>query len=431
MKRAFALTAVALLALRAGATAQSGNGVPVVTLEQARQRAQSVDARGVAARGQVETAAWERRSALTDLVTPHLSAGTSYTRFSDPFFNFGTGAISPSATSATLQASYTLLGRGKFSEVKRARASFESAVATETATDFRVALAIDGAYFGVLSARELQTVAKERLARAREQLAIARVRVQSGAAIATDSLQLVLEASRAQLDLLRRDSALAVARLRLGSGIGISGPAEAAPIDTAAPQSLPFSQDEAIAELRLRGPELNAARAIERHASAALATQREAYLPEITVGATMGAYDADFFPSALNRSQFVLNVSLPIWNGGQRELAMARARADRNTARAEREERERAAAEVMAAAYNGYQTARASIELAQVGVAAASEGYRVQGSRYREGATTILDLLEAQVALSEAEAALVQSRYAVRLALAQLEGLLGRRIFTP
>jgi outer membrane protein TolC len=53
----------------------------------------------------------------------------------------------------------------------------------------------------------------------------------------------------------------------------------------------------------------------------------------------------------------------------------------------------------------------------------------VQRARYREGATTILDLLEAQVALSEAEVALIQARYATRLALAQIEALLGRRIF--
>jgi outer membrane protein TolC len=48
--------------------------------------------------------------------------------------------------------------------------------------------------------------------------------------------------------------------------------------------------------------------------------------------------------------------------------------------------------------------------------------------RYAEGATTILDLLEAQVGLSEAEAALVQSRYATRLSLARIEALLGRRV---
>jgi outer membrane protein TolC len=62
-------------------------------------------------------------------------------------------------------------------------------------------------------------------------------------------------------------------------------------------------------------------------------------------------------------------------------------------------------------------------------VVVANETFRVQGARYREGATTILDLLEAQVALSEAEAELVQSRHAARLARARIEALLGRRIF--
>ena len=93
---------------------------------------------------------------------------------------------------------------------------------------------------------------------------------------------------------------------------------------------------------------------------------------------------------------------------------------------------ERAAGEVMAQAYHGYLTARGGIDLALIGVAAATENYRVQNARYREGATTILDLLAAQVALSEAQAALIRSRFASRLSLAQIEALLGRRIFeTP
>jgi outer membrane protein TolC len=63
-------------------------------------------------------------------------------------------------------------------------------------------------------------------------------------------------------------------------------------------------------------------------------------------------------------------------------------------------------------------------------VAIAHESFRVQQSRYSAGATTILDLLEAQVNLSQAEAAQVQAQYAVRLALAGLESILGRRLFT-
>jgi multidrug efflux system outer membrane protein len=424
--------ALFLTAFQSAALGQSAGGdpsAPTVTLTEARRRAASVSPDAVAARGQLETAAWERRSALSNLLTPTVTAGGNYTHFSEPFFNLGTGGLSPNSTSATLEARYTVLGAGKLGRLKSSRASVDAAEAGEIASRFQTAFAADAAYFSVLADRELFRVATDRLRRAEEQLDVARVRVQAGEAIATDSLQLMLEANRAQLAVLSRDSAVVTSRLRLGRQIGLMGPAEAAPIDTAAPPPLPLTQEAAVSEMRSRGPQVVAARATERRADAMLLAQRESYLPEISVGAITGAYDSEMFPSERKRTQLALTVSLPIWNAGQRELEVSRARVERDIARSEREESERAAAEVIAQAYHGYGVSRAAIELAMVGVAVSTENYRVQGARYREGATTILDLLEAQVALSEAEATLVQARYATRLALARLEALLGRRLF--
>jgi outer membrane protein TolC len=435
MNRGRSIVAVVLFLHAAGwmlpapSFAQAESVAPMVTLTEARRRALALDPDAVAARGQIETAVWERRSAWANFLTPRVTANTSYIRFSDPFFNFGTGTISPNATSAVLQADYTVLGGGKFAELKRARASLVSAEASETAARFRIALATDLAYYDVLAAGELSRVAADRLRRALEQLALSRVRVQAGGTIATDSLLLLLEANRARLDVLRRDSALAVSRLALGRQIGLSGPVNAAPLDTATLPPLPLSLEAAIAELRMRGPELIAVRAAEDHAGAALRIEREGYLPDITVSATRGAYDAEFFPAATKRGEIAVRVSLPIWDAGQRELAIARAQMQRDIVRAQRAERERGAAEEMTRAYHGYQTARAAAELAAIGVAVSAENFRVQRARYREGATTILDLLEAQVGLGEAEATLVQSRYAARWALAQIEALLGRRLF--
>ena len=59
----------------------------------------------------------------------------------------------------------------------------------------------------------------------------------------------------------------------------------------------------------------------------------------------------------------------------------------------------------------------------------ARENLRVQEERYQAGATTIIDLITAQVSQTEAEAALVQSRFTTRLALAAVEAILGRRVF--
>jgi outer membrane protein TolC len=125
-----------------------------------------------------------------------------------------------------------------------------------------------------------------------------------------------------------------------------------------------------------------------------------------------------------------LGISLPIWNNGQRELNLSRARVNKNFARATREDMDRAVQHDVTAAYEAYETARASGEVARNAVLVAREGFRVQQRRYSAGATTILDLITSQVALSEAEAARVQADYSTRLALAGLESILGRRLFS-
>jgi outer membrane protein TolC len=413
------------------ANAQQATTVPVITLTEARQRSIQFDPNTVAASQQIRVAGWERRAAQADLFAPRLNGSLSYIRFSDPFFNFGTGAVSPNAAAASLEASYVILGAGKIGTLRSSRAGLESAEANETLVRFQSALGTDVAYFSVLAAKELARVATDRVKRAEEQLTIARVRVVAGEAIASDSLQLVLELNRARLSVLRQDSAVVASRFQLGSRIGLSGPADASPFDTTALAPLPFTEEQAIAELRQRGPDVEAARAEERRAEAELSAERERYLPALTLSATTGAYDSELFPDALRRSQLQLAMSIPFWDGGQRELSVARLQADRTVSRARRQERERSAGERMAQAYLGYGTARAGISLAQVGVAAATETYRVQRARYGEGATTILELLEAQVALSEAEATLVQARFSTWLALSQIEALLGRRVFEP
>ncbi len=402
---------------------------PVVTLGEARQRAALVDPAAVAARAEVATASWERRAAVADLVTPSVSATTNYTQYNDPFFSF-TGTPSSTASNAALQASYTVLGSGKFAERRRADASLAAAEAGATAASFRTALATDNAYYLVLAETELSRVAADRLRRADEQLGVARVRVSAGETIATDSLQLLLEVNRARLAVVRRDSALTVSRLRLGRLIGVPGAVDAAPLDSAPPPELPLTLEQASAELRERGPELLAVRAAEAQADAVVGTRRARYLPIVTLNGAWQSYDATFFPSFLQRSSVGVTVTLPLWDAGRREVGVARASGQRDVARAVRQERERQTAEAIAQAWNGYRTARAALELAQVGVRASAETYRVQGARYREGATTILDLLEAQVALGEAEATLVQARFAARFSLAQIEALLGRRLFT-
>jgi outer membrane protein len=419
-----------LLALQATASLQTPVEAPRVTLDQAIARAARLDPNYVRALGQVDNAEWGRRAALAVFVLPSLGASIDATRYSTEFFNIGTGRNQSDAVNATFQASYDLFNARKLADLGRTRAELESADAGEIEQRFRSALLTEADYYDVLQNQELARVAADRTQRAEEGLGIARARVVSGAAVQSDSLQLVLELTQARTDQLRRDAALRVARLQLGRRVGEAGPVDAEPVDTAPAPELPLRLDEAVQLAVTQGPQYRAARAGERAASALLKAERGQYLPQVTLLGTHVRFDDSFFPSARNVSSIALSVSLPIWDDGRRELAISQARVNRDVSRAIREDLERAARPDVTQAYEAYVTARATAALSSTGVLVARENYRVQESRYRAGSTTILDVLDAQIRLTQSEADLVQARYAARLALAGLEAILGHRLFT-
>ncbi len=417
-----------VLALQAApALAPSGDTLPRVTLEQAIQRATRLDPDYVRAMGQVDNAEWGRRAAFAVFVLPAITASLDATKYSTDFFNVGTGRPQSTAVNASFTGRYHLFSARKFADLGRTRAELESAEAGELNQRFQSALLTESDYYDVLQNQELARVAAERTARAVEGLAIARARVVSGAAVQSDSLQLVLELTQARVDQLRRDASLRVARLQLGRRIGQAGPVDAAPLDTLAAPDLPVSREEAVRMALEQGPQYQSARANERAAAATLRAERGSYLPRFSVVGTHLRFDDSFFPGARNVNSIALTVSLPLWDDGSRELAISQARVSRDVARAIREDLERSARRDVIEAYESYVTAQATTELSGTAVLVARENYRVQESRYRAGSTTILDVLDAQLRLTQAEADLVQSRYAARLAQAGLEAILGHR----
>ena len=426
-----AVTWLVVTGLGGGAgRAAAQDTLPVVTLAQAIERASRLDPNYVQALGQVDNAVWGRRVARLAFVLPSVSLSTDLTKFSSPFFNIGTGEPVSSSVTARVDARYELFSLRKLAELSRTGAGLDGAQADELRARFAAAFVAESDYYAVLSARELARIAADRVRRAEEGLGVARARVASGAAVQSDSLQLVLELSRARLDSVRQAAALRVARLDLGRRVGADGAVDAAPVDSVMPPELPVSLDEAVAAALEQGPDYRAARAGERAAAATLRASRGEYLPQLGLSASHQRFDSKFFPSARQVSSITLGVSWALWDGGLRELAVAQARTSRDVARAIREDLERGARADVTEAYEAYRTATASVALSETAVIVARENYRVQESRYRAGATTILDLLDAQVDLTQAEADLVQARYGTRLALAGLEAILGRRLFT-
>jgi multidrug efflux system outer membrane protein len=421
-----------MVALAAGAVSVGmarAQEPPTVTLAEALRRATKLDPNYVQALGQVDNAEWSRRAARLAFIVPSISAELDLTKYSAEFFNLGTGQPQSSAVTATLAATYELFHLRKFTNLSASKAELEGAEASELQQRFRTAFLVESDYYGVLASQALDRVAADRLRRAEEQLTVGRARVASGAAVQTDSLQLVLEVTRARIDGLRAQAALRVARLQFGRRIGEAGPAAAAEADSVPPLELPVTLPDAVSEALRMGPQYRAARANQSRAEALLRGQRGEYLPTIVLSGADQVYDSKFFPTARNISSVTLSVILPIWNLGQREIAVSQARVNRDVSRAIRSDLERGALRDVTEAYEVYRTARATVDLSALALTAATENYRVQEARYRSGATTILELLDGQISLTQAQADVVQANYSTRLALAGLEVILGRRLF--
>src|SRR5437879_1611833 len=255
-----------------------------VTLAEALRRATGLDPNYVAALGQVDNAVWARRSAFSVFILPSVTLSTSATKYAPPFFNFATLKPEPYSVQAAVSASYDLFTGGqKLAELTRSGAALDAAHAGELQARFASALLTEADYNAVLANRELARVARDRVRRAEEQLAVARARVRTGAAVQTDSLQLRLELTQARVALLQQEAALRVSRLELGRRVGAEGSVDAAPFDTASSPELPLTLADAITQAATQGPQYRIAQANERAAGAVFRAQLGTYLPRASL----------------------------------------------------------------------------------------------------------------------------------------------------
>ncbi|HEX2189348.1 MAG TPA: TolC family protein, partial [Longimicrobiaceae bacterium] len=163
-------------------------------------------------------------------------------------------------------------------------------------------------------------------------------------------------------------------------------------------------------------------------AEAGVAASRAQYRPTISLGT--GADWANQDPALDGRANWDLRlgVSIPIFDGFQREASVERARVQADVARVQLADAGRAARAELERTLSALRLAEQRITLAGEAVQVAEEDLRVQDQRYRMGSSTMLDRLASQTAVTQAENDLVAARYDYQLARAELEALVGREL---
>lgn len=422
-------------------------GIPVtqdearpISLREAVESAQRNAPAIVQARGLERNAAAARRAAYGAFI-PSLNLSASSNRTQGVQFFQGQFVPlqgNPWNYSNGVGANLQLFdGGSRFAELSRTRAAAEVADVQMLTARFDASLQVKQQFYAALAARESEAAALTQLEQADQQLKASTARVAAGVATKSDSLRSAIQVGNAQLALLTAQNDLRVANAALTRVIGSDLLVTASVSDTALVMPELPGADE-LERLINDGPALRLAEANLESAKAGKRSQRSSYLPTLNLSYNYStnqssrafAGDNLFLLGGQNPNRQTLNFNFQynIFNGFARESQSVQADVTLRNAEAQLRDAKLAARQNFSSLLRTIANARARVDVQQAAIASAEEDLRVQQQRYQLGASTLLDLLTSQTQLNQARMTLIQARFDLRVAYAQLESLIGREL---
>ncbi len=188
------------------------------------------------------------------------------------------------------------------------------------------------------------------------------------------------------------------------------------------------------AELLLARPDIIAAEHQLRAAQASIGAARAAFFPRIALTAALGTASAELgglFDGGSLAWTFSPRITLPLFDGGRRELNLSLTEARRDMAVASYEKTVQAAFRDVNDALSARRWLAEQAGIADAALAAQSERARLSQLRYDNGAAAFLDVLDAQRDLLAAEQQRVQIRRALLSSRVALYAALGGGSLAP
>jgi outer membrane protein len=308
-----------------------------------------------------------------------------------------------------------------------AKKTVEAQRASEETARVQVLLNVRRAYFTARANKDLVDVAHETLDDQNRHL----VQVQGFVAVGTQPpialAQQKAAVANAQVQLITAQNGYETAKAQLNQAAGLTGGTDYDVTDEASGpvEGEDQPRDQLIAVAMAARPEI-----------AALVKQRAAQ--EATISAAKGAYGPSLSATAgFNEVGTSLSGLVPNWNAGvvatwqfyQGGLTIGQvhaAEAGLESVDAQRSLEELQVRADVDSALLAVRAAKATIGAAEDAVTSAHDQLRLAEQRYATGVGSIIELNDAQVAYSSAAAQLVQARYQLASARAQLLAALGR-----
>ena len=383
-------------------------------------------------------AALQRINQALSPLLPQLSASAGGTRtdlatrvFQGSGSSFA-GTVSAGGT-GRLSASQLLWDFGKnWAATDAAKANAESSREDVELQKDLIVLAVKEQYFNLLFAARLVVVSAQALDRADLNLRSAKGFFEVGTRPKSDVTRAEVDVANARLDLIRAQNAVSLARIALNTAMGISINAPTRVKDILTYEKFTVDRDTLVAEALRRRPEQRQAKF---RADAAEATVRQTFrdfFPQFSATGSVGGSTTRADSLSVTNTEsgdWTLGVQLTwsIFDGGNKIARWKEAKASLDAAKARVRDSELTIWQQVEQAYVNVNEAEERIGAAQKAVESAQENFRLFQGRFDAGVGNIIELTDAQLALTRAQSAEAQALADFRIAIARLERSVGRR----
>ena len=381
------------------------------------------------------TLAMEGRRSARSLLLPTLSLSASGGRTWSTLTVPGSDPedITTDSYSASLTLTQDILASGGANWLEL-RAQGHAVNAAEV--DFRAVvldleLSVLESFYGVVEALELLRSAERALERSVRQLERVEALYDLGGATTLEYLQASVQESRDRLTVSQRSQLLRTAYYDLYDASGISPSGEVRYLVDIDAVLTPISMRTAAElDLDLSGSSsLISARERLEQSELSWRADRSSYWPSLSVSGSYSWSDDELeFGDWQDEDSWNVMVSLrwTIFDGWLRESRIGSSRASYLRSQAGLESLESSLEATAVSLRESLMGCIESYELAQLSLELAGETYELSARSYELGATSLLDLLDSQAGLADAEAAEISALTECLIAEARLLTLLGR-----
>jgi TolC family type I secretion outer membrane protein len=291
------------------------------------------------------------------------------------------------------------------------------------------------AYFNVLQARRLVGVADAALARSELNLRSARGFFDVGTKPKSDVTRAEVEVANARVDVIRARNLVRFTQTSLANALGLEATVPIEIEDILVYEPVALDPAQLLTEALGNRPEIRQFQARVDAARAQLAGARARYLPDVSVVGTVGTASDDAIVSIdgaasglsfADQWSITAQLSWNLFEGFFTQSRVKETQALLETARANYETVELQVRLEVEQAYIAVIEAGERYGATEKAVESARENLRLAQGRYDAGVGTILELTEAQLSLTNAEADSVRAVTDYRVGLAVLDRVVGR-----